>query len=159
MEDVPYTKEKQSIEIKDVSDANEKMLQEFASFVKTYSWGEDYPESPFEEIKEAVFRTAAFHNDQLVGFGSITNNGSPDGIDNGELWLAHAVVLPEFQQQGIYGKIYEKCMGYASTISGRLLACTDNPVMDSFFLSNEWKKIREAKDVAGVTCNVYEYPR
>ena len=145
--------------IEEISASNEKLLQEASQLVTQYSWGEEYPKHPSEEIQAAEYSIGAKAGDTLVGFATVTRNASPDGIDNESLWLAHAVVTPEFRQQGIFEKLYAGQIHYAQSASGRILSCTDNPIVEKFFLAHGWKKLRETKDEAGDECDVFEYER
>ncbi len=145
------------IEIKEISASHEDIITRAAELVSKYSWGIDYPVKPIDEIREAEYLIGAFKNDQLIGFGSVGRAFSPDGTDDSELWLAHAVIVPEYRRIGIFNKIYEMQMSYAKSRSGRILSCTDNPIVEKFFLANGWKKIRDTKDEAGEPSTVFEF--
>ena len=145
------------IEIREILSSDETILAKAAELITKYSWGPDYPIKPIDEIRRTEYSIGAFRNDQLVGFGSVGRDFSPDGIDNSELWIAHAVIIPEYRRIGIFNKIYEMQMSYAKSQQGRILSCTDNPIVEKFFLANDWKKIREAKDEAGGLSIVFEY--
>ncbi len=145
------------IQIKEVLVSDKKLITQAAEIVSRYSWGADYPVKPSDEIRKAEYLVGVFNNDQLVGFGSVGRSFGPDGVDDSELWLAHVVVIPEFRGQGIFKKIYEMQMSYAKNQQGRILSCTDNPIVEKFFLANGWRKIREAKDEAGQPSTVFEF--
>ncbi|MES2226082.1 MAG: GNAT family N-acetyltransferase [Patescibacteria group bacterium] len=134
-------------------------LQEAASLVSRYSWGEDYPLPPLEEIERADHRVGVFVDGKLIAFASIGHGFSPDGIDDDALWLAHVVVAPPYRERGIFQKLYDKLMTYAQAKDERILSCTDNSIMEDFFLTHGWKKIRETLAQAGDPCDVFEYQR
>lgn len=150
-------KHESQFEVREISD--EPLLNRAASLVSEYSWGLDYPLNPLDEIQEAEYKVGAFVGDNLVGFATVGRSFSPDGIDNGELWLAHVVVLPEFRSQGIFSKLYQAQIKYAKNQFGRILSCTDNPIVEKFFLDNNWKEIRQTKDEAGEVTKVFEHKR
>src|SRR5579864_9260109 len=82
------------ISIREISVPNKEVLEKAASLVTEHSWGNEYPISPISEIQTADYCVGAYSGDELVGFASVGRFFSPDGKDNGQLWLAHAVVLP-----------------------------------------------------------------
>lgn len=96
------------IKLKEISTSKVETLEEAASLVSRYSWGYDYPVKPINEIQKAEQCVGAYINNQLVGFATLGRSFSPDGRDNQELWLAHAVVIPAFRGQGIFKKLYSK---------------------------------------------------
>lgn len=134
-------------------------IQKAASLVTMYSWGKNYPLSPLSEIERAERREGAYIQDKLVGFASVGKGFSPDGRDNDALWLAHAVVNPEYRRQGIFEKLYDAQMSYAQLKDERVLSCTDSPIIAEFFLRRGWQKIRDTKDEAGDSCSVFEFRR
>lgn len=148
---------KLGIKIKEISRSNETILVQAAELITKYSWGEGYPVKPIDELRKAEYRIGVFEDNQLIAFGSVGRSLSPDGIDNEALWIAHAVVVPEYRGQGIFKKIYDMQMAYAKSQQGRILSCTDNPIVEKFFLANGWKKIRESKDEAGEPSVVFEW--
>ncbi len=150
---------KEDIEVVDIENMNEKFLDEASELISKYSWGYDYPKKPIEEIKTAEYVVSAFDKDKIIAFATVNKNSSPDGIDNGNLWLAHAVVVPEFRKRGLFTKLYDKQISYAKTQDGKIFACTDNPIVRDFFLKNGWVEYRKTKDEAGETATVFEYKR
>ncbi len=145
------------MEIIEIHYSDKKLLKKAANLVSEYSWGSDYPVRPIDEIRVAEYCVGALEQNQLVGFGSVGRTFSPDALDNNELWLAHAVVDPEFRNRGVFKRIYDMQMLYAITQPGRILSCTDNPIVSNFFLKNGWKQIRETVDEAGDKSMVFEY--
>lgn len=136
-----------------------KDLLEASELVRRFSWGEDYPVAPLSEIEHADYRVGAYANEKLIGFASVGREFSPDRKDNDALWLAHAVVTPEFREQGVFQKLYDEQMSFALAGDAPVYSCTDNPVVESFFLSRGWQKVRDTKDEAGDPCRVYTYLR
>ncbi len=145
--------------MREVLASDQKLLEEAANLVSEYSWGNDYPIQPLDEIRVAEYRAGALKQNHLIGFGTVGRSFSPDTLDNGELWIAHAVVDPEFRNQGVFKRIYDMQLSYAATQPGRILSCTDNPIVSDFFLKNGWKQIRETIDEAGDKSVVFEYNR
>lgn len=148
-----------SIEIKEVSVSSREAFENAASLVREHSWGSDYPIDPLDEIEKSEYCIGAYSGARLVGFATVNRFASPDGKDNGELWLGHAVVSPEFRQQGVYQKLYDARMEHVSSSSGRILACTSNPTIEGFFLTRGWNKLRDTRDEGGEACTVFEYGR
>jgi GNAT superfamily N-acetyltransferase len=147
----------EQLDSREVGPTDEALLIDAASLVSRYSWGEDYPVRPIDEIRSAEYRIGVFESDRLVGFGSVGRALSPDALDNEALWLAHVVVAPEFRNRGIFKTIYKHQLSYATSQAGRVLSCTDNPIVAEFYLKNGWKKIRETVDEAGGRSVVLEY--
>lgn len=150
---------KPNILILNIEASDTPTMQQAAELVLRYSWGEDYPISPFLEIKNAEYRVGAYSSKVLVGFASVGHGFSPDGIDNDALWLAHAVVDPRYRERGIFQKLYEAQLTYARNKDGRILSCTDNPIVENFFNINGWTKIRSTIDENEDPCQVFEYPQ
>ncbi|HEY5220584.1 MAG TPA: GNAT family N-acetyltransferase [Candidatus Paceibacterota bacterium] len=148
-----------NIDIKDVSLSDENTLRDAAELITKYSWGEDYPVDPLEEIQKSEYCAGAYAKDKLVGFATVNRFASPDGKDNGELWLGHAVVIPEFREQGIYQKLYTAQMEHTQRGSGRILSCTSNPIIENFLSGRGWQEIRKTKDEEGGECSVFEYSK
>ncbi len=136
-----------------------KFIEHAAALVWEYSWGPDYPVHPIEEMRESEYHMGAFASEELVGYSGINRFGSPDRLDNGEMWYAHVFVVPSYRNQGIRQKLYDLCLAYALTQHGRILSCTDNPSMQKFFCERGWKTLRATRDAAGDLCVVYEYGR
>ena len=147
------------MEIREIDLSDSMMLDKVSFFISEHSWGHDYPVKPSEEHEKAEYCVGVYNNDELVGIGIINRFSSPDGKDNGELWLADAVVLPEFRGRGIYRKLYDTRMQYALQQPRRILSCTDNPIMEKFFLKNGWFLLRETLDEEGGRCLVFEYKK
>jgi hypothetical protein len=77
------------------------------------------------------------HN-KLIGFGSVGRTFSPDSLDHGELWVAHAVVVPEFRGKGVLGK-HDKQLAYESQ-QGRFCLAQIILLLKNFFLKMVGKK-------------------
>lgn len=156
MEGHPFESEPHLL-ILNIEASDTPTLQQAAELVSRYSWGEDYPVSPFQEIENAQYRVGAFKNKTLIGFASVGHGFSPDGIDNDAFWLAHVVVMPEYRQRGVFQKLYDAQLAYAQSRRGRILSCTDNPIVENFFSKNGWTKLRDTIDETGEPCQVFEY--
>ena len=78
---------------------------QFWKLFQTTGWNENYQLSP-DEITQALrsswYMLAAYDGDHLVGFGRLVS----DGIIHAMIY--ELIVLPEYQGQGIGGKILEK---------------------------------------------------
>lgn len=129
-----------------------------AELVLKYSWGEEYPVDPWNEIKVAEYLIGVFDNEKLVGFGSVTKVASPDGVDNGKCWLADAVVVPEYRYRGIYKKLYESRMEFMKD-EQEIYTCTDNPIIEKFLTGQGWQKYRETTCESGEECIVFKFTR
>ncbi len=147
------------MKLKEIKLSETELLNEAAELVSKYSWGYEYPVKPIDEILSSGYRIGAFITNQFVGFGTVGRAFSPDNLDNGELWIAHAVVIPEFRQQGIFRKIYKAQLAYARSQSGCILSCTDNPIVVKFFLENGWRELRKTIDESSKASTVFEYRR
>lgn len=147
------------VELKEIPISDEETLKQIAALITEHSWFEGYPMDPMDEIKAAEHIVGAYAGKDLAGFGSINRVASPDGLDNGEWWFADAVVLPAYRNRGIYTKLYEERMHWLDGKEGRILSCTENPIIDDFFVAHGWHKLRDTKDEQGNDCRVYEYSR
>lgn len=147
------------VEITEIEISDEKTLEAAAALISEYSWGKDYPVNPIGEIKKSEYCAGACAGEKLIGFASVNRSASPDGKDNGELWLGHAVVAPEFRKQGIYQKLYAAQFEHAKKEAGRILSCTSNPIIEKFLLGRGWQEIRKTHDEGGEPCSVFEYFR
>lgn len=136
-----------------------QMLKTASALIPEYSWGPEYPIPPLDEIRKAEYCAGAYSADMLVGFAGVSRHASPDGQQNGELWLGYAVVVPEFREQGVYRMLYDACMEYVRGATGRILSCTDNPIIETFLLSHGWHVVRATHDESGAPCLVFEYER
>ncbi len=145
--------------IKVIPLSDEKTLRKIAALVTEYSWLPDYPVDPLDELKKAEYIIGAYADDRLAGFGTVNRYSSPDGRDNGEIWFGDAVVMPEFRNRGIYRNLYENRMDYVKDKPGKILSCTDSPLMEKFFLRHGWREIRKTRDEGNYICSVFEYDR
>lgn len=145
------------METKKLELLNTQIANEVGVLISKYSWGEEYPVDPIKEHKLAEYAIGAYESESLIGISIVNRFSSPDGKDNGELWFADAVVVPEFRNQGVFTKLYEETMHYMLGQSGRILTCTDNPIMESFLSKHGWQKIRDTLDEEGGPCLVFEY--
>ncbi len=128
-----------------------------ADIIHEHSWGLEYPVNAWDELKESEYIIGCFEGEKLAGFGAITRVASPDEIDNGLPWLADAVVLPEYREQGIYREFYEKRMEYLRKRGEKIvLVCTDNPLIEKFLGKRGWKIRRETRDESGGFCKIFE---
>jgi len=135
----------------------EPIAKECAKIIQEYSWGNNYPLDVWEELKESEYIIGCFDNKKIVGLGSVTRVASPDKIDNGLLWFAHTVVLPDYRKQGIYKTLYEKRLEYVKNKNEKfILTCTDNPIIKKFLLKNKWVLYRTTKDESGGVCRVFK---
>lgn len=135
----------------------EPAAKECAQMVREYSWGNDYPIDPWDEIKQADYLVGCFDDKELIGCASITRIASPDGIDTNKPWLGHAIVLPEYRRQGILGKMYQHRIGYLQKMNESIIfTCTDNPIMENFLTNQGWMLDRITKDESGSACKVFK---
>ena len=78
---------------------------QFWKLFQTTGWNENYRLSPDELIqalRSSWYVLGAYDNEQLVGFGRLVS----DGIVHAMIY--DLIVLPEYQGQGIGGKILER---------------------------------------------------
>jgi len=137
-----------SINIREIK-ISDSLVAECAKMVRKYSWGEDYPVNPLNELERAKYIIGAFDREKLVGCASVAHSVSPDNIDNEKLWISHAVVLPDYRKKGIFNLLYKKQINYTKKHKGPLLAATDNPIVEKFLLKNGWAFLRTIKDEGG----------
>lgn len=120
-------------------------------------WGEH----ALEEIIEAELRICACLPDcELpIGFASITPYGSPDGRDEGQMWLDHLFVEPEHRRIGVQEILYDK--GQIPYIRNaprrRVLRVPLSPSVVSFSTKRGWRKERDLP-FTPYTFGVYELP-
>ncbi|MEK6840513.1 MAG: GNAT family N-acetyltransferase [Nanoarchaeota archaeon] len=145
------------IKIKEINISDRLTLKKASFLISEYSWGNNYPIKPIDELSKAEYCAGAYSNKKLVGFAAISRFASPDGKDNGKLWLGYSIVIPEFRRQGIFQKLYDFRMKWAKEKLEPLFTCTDNPIIERFLLSHEWHLIRETRDESGAVCNVFEH--
>ncbi len=154
-----HLSERRPVTIREIQLSDEETLKEIAALMTKYSWGEHYPISTLDEIHAAEYIVGAYSGNVLAGFGAINRTASPDGLDNGELWFADSVVRPEYENQGIYIKIYDARMTWAKDKPGRIFCCVETEKMDGILMRRGWHKIRDTKDEEGNNCRVYEFTR
>jgi len=142
------------IEIKEIKIKN-PLIRKCAEMIQEYSWGIKYPVDAWSELKNAEDILAAFYEKKLVGCASVTRVASPDGIDNGKLWFADAVILPDYRDKGIYRLFYKKGLEYIKKHKEPIFSCTDNPRMEKFFLKTGWSLYRTTIDEDGGMCKVF----
>ncbi len=151
--------EKNSEEVIEIKKSDEQMLHNAAQLISEYSWGLEYPINPIDEVLSADYCVGVVMHNKLIGFGSVGRTFSPDSLDHGELWVAHAVVAPEFRGKGVLSKLYDKQLAYAKSQQGRILSCTNNPIAEKFLLKNGWNEVRNTLDEGGEVTTVFEYDR
>ncbi len=147
------------VQFREVPVSDTETLKEMAELMTKYSWGEEYPVSPMNELEHADYLIGAYEGDALAGFAAINRIASPDEQGNGEWWFADVVVKPEYRELGIYTKLYEQRMDWLRDKPGRIFTCTEVPVIDEFVLARGWIKNRDTKDEEGNDCRVYEFLR
>ena len=145
------------IEIKEIDISDRSTLEKASFLISEYSWGNNYPIKPIDEVSKAEYCVGAYNNNELIGFAAVSRFGSPDGKDNDKLWLGYAVVIPKFRQQGIFQKLYNTIIKLVKEKPIHILACTDNPVIEKFLLSRGWHLIRETRDESNAVCHVFEF--
>src|SRR3989344_5831657 len=136
------------IEIKEIKIKN-PLIRKCAEMIQEHSWGLKYPINAWNELKNAEYILAAFDVRKIIGCASVTRVASPDGIDNGKLWFADAVVLPEYRNKGIYKLFYKKRFEYIQKHHEPAFSCTDNSHIEKFFLKKGWRLYRITKDESG----------
>ena len=144
----------EKIKIKEIKVKN-PLVKECANLIQKYSWGDNYPISAWSELKYAKYIIAVFDRKKIIGCASVTRLASPDNIDNGKLWLANAVVLPNYRKKGIFRLIYNKQLKYVKRYNEPVFSCTSNHVVEKFFLKNRWILYRITKDESGEICKVF----
>ncbi len=145
------------IGLETVSPDDAETLRQCAALVTEHSWGKEFPLQPFDEALRAEYHVCARTGGRVVGYANVNRFASPDGKDNGEMWFAQVVVDPAHRQRSILTEMYEKCLAHMQTKSGRILAGTDNPIMEKFFAARGWKHLRHTLDEAGDPCHILEY--
>jgi len=146
-----------AIHLRQILAIEESLLKQAAGLVTTYSWGKDYPVKPIDEIRAAEYRIGALDNDELVGFGAVGRTFSPEGKDNNQLWIGHAVVLPSYRRKGVFTLIYKEQMTYCNKIGGSIFTCSDNPVVTTFLIKERWQKVRETSDESGKKTTIFKH--
>ncbi len=135
----------------------EQIAKEAARMIQEYSWGLDYPVDAWSELKESDFIIGCFDHKKLIGLGSVTHAASPDKIDNNLPWLAGAIVLPEYREQGVYTELYRRRMEHLKKQNEPVaLVCTDNLLVENFLVNKRWILRRITKDESGGECKVFE---
>ena len=148
-----------TIEIRSILSNDTETLRRCAWLVTEYSWGKSFPLKAFDESQLAEHHVAAYAGGQVVGYANVNRHASPDDKDDGEMWLAQVVVSPEYRERGVLIGMYKDCLAYMKSKSGRILAGTDNPIMEHFFQSRNWRHFRDTLDEAGDPCHIFEYSR
>lgn len=126
-----------------------------SSLISKYSWGEDYPINPIDEIANSEYIIGVFDNKTLIGGAYIHKSAAPDKIVNEGLWLCGLVVHPKYRNKGIAKTIFDMQMAYTKDKRKPAFSCTDNQIIINFFESKSWNKIRTTKDESGCKCVVY----
>ncbi len=145
------------IKIKEIDILDILTLEKASFLISKYSWGNNYPIKPIDEVSKAEYCIGAYNNNELIGFAAVSRFGSPDGKDNGKLWLGYAVVIPEFRRHSIFQKLYGARMNWAREKSEPLFACTDNPIIKKFLLSRGWNLLRKTRDESNAPCLVFKH--
>ncbi len=143
-----------TIKIKEIK-VKSPLAKKCAGIIQEYSWGDNYPVKAWSELKCARYIIAVFDRKKIVGCSSVTRIASPDKIDNGKLWLANAIVLPNYRKKGIFKLLYNKQFKYAEKYNEPIFSCTSNPVIEKFLLKNRWVLYRITKDESGEMCKVF----
>ncbi len=138
-------------------DSTDPLIERCAELVHKYSWGEDYLVRAITELRQNEYTIGAFNGPELIGMLCLNRVASPDNIDNGSLWLADGVVLPEYRKHKIFTFLYGKARDYFLRKNEKVFACTENPVMEKFLLDHDWTFYRETKDEEGGDCKVLIY--
>ena len=146
------------IEIKTIPPNDAETLRQCAALVTEHSWGKEFPLQPFDEALRAEYHICVRADVKVVGYANVNRFASPDGKDNGEMWFAQVVVDPCHRQRGILTAMHQNCFVYMQSKSGRILAGTDNPIMEKFFAAHGWQHLRNTLDEAGDPCHILEYP-
>jgi len=139
--------------------ADDSMIPKCAELIKKHSWGEHYPLPALEELEKAEYIVAAFDGDRVVGCMSLNRHASPDGKDIGKLWLAGAVVHPEYRGQKIFTRLYQRCLKYAQSKKEVMLSCTNCGYIERFITKRGWRYKRDIKDDNNESCRVYNYEK
>ena len=144
-----------SIILKEISLDDKPALTACAQLIRTHSWGADYPLDPLEELVKGECQLGAYAGNVLAGFAALNRWASPDGADNGALWLADVVVAPAFRRTKIFSTLLEKIMAQMRARPGPYFTCTDNPAVERYLRRQGWFLHRDTLDEAGGACRVY----
>ena len=132
-------------------------------YLHEHSWGWRYTKvvRAVDEIRKAYFAVGAFAEEgsKLVGAACINPQASPDGIDNGQLWLADFVVAPEYRTSVIAYALYKMCMSYALSRPERIFMSMENQDVRRIMPILGWKVLRESTNEIGDPTTIIEYPR
>lgn len=60
------------MKIREIKKTEPEIMKQASLLISKYSWGEEYPVKPIDEIKEAHFMVGAFSKKDLVGFASVS---------------------------------------------------------------------------------------
>jgi GNAT superfamily N-acetyltransferase len=134
----------------------------WAYFLSKYSWGWDHPVRPISEIVKADYVVGAFAGNQPVGFACVNRLASPDHQDNGEMWFAGWVVVPEFRNRGIGSQLYDECLKYwkSPERNGKFLLSTRNKQLVNAFQRKGWRILRDnALNEKGEPTTIFELAR
>jgi len=80
-------------------------IDQFWRLFQTTGWNDNYqlpPEGLIQALQASWFVLSAYEGKELVGFGRLVSDGVLHAM------IYELIVLPEFQGQGIGGKILEK---------------------------------------------------
>lgn len=159
MNNVPFPAQ---INIRTVEPTDLVTLGVWAYFLSKHSWGWDYPIQPISEIRKADFIVGAFNGNEPVGFACVNRLASPDGIDNGQMWLSAWVVVPEWRKRGIGRTLFDKCLRYMESPAReeRMLLSTENTEIMDFFLTKGWTLLRDnTLNESGAPTAIFELKR
>ena len=134
----------------------------WAYFLSKYSWGWSYPVEPISEVRKADYIVGAYVGHEPAGFACVNRLASPDGKDNGQMWLSGWVVAPEFRNRGLGGRLLDECLKYMKSTdrTERMLLSTENTQIFDVFTRRGWKIIRnDTLNEAGDPTTIFELTR
>ena len=137
-------------------DITGKLISEASNLIVEYSWGQDYPIEPIDDLTTSIQVFGALVDGKLIGTAYVHKSASPDGLDNNNLWLGGLVVHPNYRRKGIAKTLLRKQTRFAENKRGRVLTCSDNEKVCNLLESLNWKLLRITYDEGGNLCRVYE---
>lgn len=124
---------------------------------KTKIWDDDVE----QDLANAEFRVGVFVPDASnpIGVASVTPEGDPEGLLDGEDWLDHLFVNPAHRGKRVREILYEAQVAFLKGRNKRILRVPVSKSMVKFSEQRGWKKIRVLPPQTPNQFGVYELPR
>lgn len=124
---------------------------------KTKIWDDDVE----QDLANAEFRVGVFALDSSnpIGVASVTPEGDPEGLLDGEDWLDHLFVDPAHRGKRVRETLYEAQMAFLKNRKKRILRVPVSKSMVKFSEQRGWKRIRMLPLEMPNQFGVYELPR